>query len=162
LSLWKVLPVIAVVGALAAPAATAKPAAKKTIVQTAAADERFTTLVKLLKSAGLADALSSGRYTVFAPTDAAFAKVPKATLDALAADPAQLKAVLTYHVVKGSVPARKVVKLKSAKTLNGASVTIRVKKGTVYLNKTAKVTQADVKASNGVIHVINRVLLPPS
>ena len=162
MSLWKVLPVIAVVGALAAPAATAKPAAGKNIVQIASGDQRFTTLVTLVQSAGLAETLSSGRYTVFAPTDAAFAKVPKSTLDALASDPEQLKAVLTYHVVKGSVPASKVVKLKSAKTVNGARVAISVKRGAVYLNRTSKVTQADIKASNGIIHVINRVLLPPS
>lgn len=143
-----------------APAAT--PAATKTIVGVAAGDPRFSTLVKLVKSAGLATTLSKGSYTVFAPTNAAFAKVPKATLDALAADKAKLKAVLLYHVVKGRVPAAKVVKLSRAKTLEGSSVKIAVKGGKVYLNGSTRVTKTDVKASNGIIHVINGVLLPPA
>lgn len=151
----------AVAGA-ADPAPAAKPAASKTIVGVASGDKNFSTLVKLVKSAGLASTLSKGSYTVFAPTNAAFAKVPKATLDALAKDKAQLKAVLLYHVVKGKVPASKVVKLKSAKTLEGSSVKIAVKSGKVYLNGSTRVTKTDVKASNGVIHVINKVLLPPS
>jgi uncharacterized surface protein with fasciclin (FAS1) repeats len=157
----------AAVAAVGVPAAavsvpSAGAAGSKTIVDVAAGDKQFSTLVKLVKSAGLAKTLSSGKYTVFAPTNKAFAKVPKATLDALAKDKAQLKAVLLYHVVKGRVPASKVVKLKSAKTLNGARVKIKVRKGSVYLNGSTKVTKADVKASNGIIHVINRVLLPPS
>jgi uncharacterized surface protein with fasciclin (FAS1) repeats len=143
-------------------APAARPAAAKTIVGVAAGDPRFSTLVKLVKSAGLASTLSKGSYTVFAPTNAAFAKVPKATLNALAKDKAKLKAVLLYHVVKGRVPASKVVGLKSAKTLEGASVKIAVKGGKVYLNGSTQVTKTDVKASNGIIHVINRVLLPPS
>lgn len=144
------------------PAPAASPAATKTIVGVASSDKNFSTLVKLVKSAGLASTLSKGSYTVFAPTNAAFAKVPKATLDALAKDKAKLKAVLLYHVVKGRVPASKVVKLKSAKTLEGSSVKIAVKGGKVYLNGSTRVTKTDVKASNGVIHVINKVLLPPS
>ena len=104
---------------------------------------------------------TDGPFTVFAPTDAAFAKVPKATLDALAADPAKLKAVLLYHVISGSVPASDVVKLTSAKTVNGANVAIKVQDGTVFVNG-AKVVTPDVKASNGVIHVIDTVLLPPA
>jgi uncharacterized surface protein with fasciclin (FAS1) repeats len=145
-----------------APAPAAEAAASKTIVGVAAGDARFSTLVKLVKSAGLATTLSKGSYTVFAPTNAAFAKVPKATLNALAKDKAKLKAVLLYHVVKGKVPASKVVGLKSAKTLNGASVKISVKSGKVYLNGSTRVTKTDVMASNGVIHVINKVLLPPT
>jgi len=145
-----------------APAPKAAPAASKTIVGVAAGDPRFSTLVKLVKSAGLATTLSKGSYTVFAPTNAAFAKVPKATLDALGKDKAKLKAVLLYHVVKGRVPAAKVVKLSSARTLEGASVKIAVKSGKVYLNGKTRVTKTDVKASNGIIHVINGVLLPPS
>ena len=152
--------------ALAVPAASAAPAreaATPSIAAVATKTPQLSTLLMLVKKAGLAGTLSNpGAYTVFAPTNAAFAKVPKSTLDALAKDPAQLKAVLTYHVVKGSVPASKVVKLKSAKTVNGASVAISVRHGSVYLNKTSKVTQTDIKASNGIIHVINRVLLPPS
>ncbi len=98
----------------------------------------------------------AGPFTVFAPTDAAFAKVPKATLDALAADPAKLKSVLLYHVVAGRAPATDVVKLTSAKTLEGRSVAIKVVDGSVFLDG-AKVTTPDVTTSNGVIHVIDSV-----
>src|SRR4051794_26467189 len=154
-----VLAAVAVAAVVALPAQAAK---RKTIVGVAAGDSRFSTLVDLVKSAGLAKTLSSGSYTVFAPTNKAFAKVPKKTLNALAKDKAMLKAVLLYHVVKGRVPASKVVGLTSAKTVNGASVKIAVRKGKVYLNGNARVTQTDVKASNGVIHVINRVLIPPA
>ncbi|MCA1678062.1 MAG: fasciclin domain-containing protein [Actinobacteria bacterium] len=130
------------------------------MVQTAQAAGQFKTLATLLKQAGLAQTLSgTGPYTVFAPTDAAFAKVPKATLTALANDKAQLKAVLLYHVVKGRVGSKQVVKLNSAKTLNGQVVRIKVASGSAYVNN-AKVTKPDVRASNGVIHVINRVLIP--
>jgi uncharacterized surface protein with fasciclin (FAS1) repeats len=161
---------LAVAGAVAAPiaataasaSAPAQSAKTKTIVGVAAGDPQFSTLVKLVKSAGLAETLSKGSYTVFAPTNAAFAKVPKATLTALGKDKAKLKAVLLYHVVKGRVPASKVVTLKSAKTLNGASVKISIKGRSVYLNGSTKVTKTDIKASNGIIHVINKVLLPPS
>src|SRR5690348_7658492 len=124
------LAVVVAAAALLAPAvASAAPNKSKNIVQVASSDPQFSTLVKLVKAAGLADTLSKGSYTVFAPTNAAFKKVPKATLDKLAADPAMLKQVLLYHVVKGEVPASKVVKLKSAKTLEGASVKIAVKGG---------------------------------
>jgi len=98
---------------------------------------------------------------VFAPTDAAFKKVPKKTLDALLRNKAKLKAVLLYHVVSGEVTAADVVKLSSAKTLEGKNVRIRVAGSKVFVND-AKVTTADVKASNGVIHVVNRVLIPPA
>ena len=149
--------------ASAAPAAPAAPTMGGTnIVQTAVGAKQFTTLVALVKKAGLVGALSGkGPLTVFAPTDAAFAKVPKATLDALAKNPAQLKAVLLYHVVSGKVTAADVVKLTSAKTLEGASVMISVKAGKVFIDK-AQVVTADVMASNGVIHVINSVILPPA
>jgi uncharacterized surface protein with fasciclin (FAS1) repeats len=150
------------VAASSSAAPPARDAGGKNIVQVAQSAGTFKTLVSLVKQAGLAKALSGGRYTVFAPTDAAFAKVPKSTLNALGKDKAKLKAVLLYHVVKGRVPASKVVTLKSAKTLNGASVKIRVKGGKVYLNGSTRVTATDVKASNGIIHVINKVLLPPS
>jgi uncharacterized surface protein with fasciclin (FAS1) repeats len=144
----------------AGPAAPAK--AQANIVQTAVKAGEFKTLVSLLKSAGLASTLAGkGPFTVFAPTDAAFAKVPKATLTALGKDKAQLKAVLLYHVVKGNVTASKVVKLTSAPTLNGKSVSIRTKSGSVFVGG-AKVTTADVKTSNGTIHIINRVLIPPA
>ena len=137
-------------------------APKKNIVQTAAAARQFSTLVKLVKSAGLVGALSGKqKLTVFAPTNAAFDRVPKKTLDKLAHDKKLLKAVLLYHVVKGEVLAKQVVKLHSAKTLNGAKLKIRLRNGSVFVNQ-ARVTKADVLASNGVIHVINAVLIPPS
>ncbi|HTZ05547.1 MAG TPA: fasciclin domain-containing protein [Gaiellaceae bacterium] len=147
-----------------ASAAPAKPAApsQKNIVQTAVAAGQFKTLVSLVKQAGLAGALSGpGPLTVFAPTDAAFAKVPKATLAALAKNKAQLKAVLLYHVVKGKVTASQASMLTSATTLEGASVPIRVSGTKVYVGG-AQVIKADVMASNGVIHVINKVLIPPA
>jgi uncharacterized surface protein with fasciclin (FAS1) repeats len=154
------LPVAAAASASApTPAQSSKT---KTIVGVAAGDPQFSTLVKLVKSAGLAGTLSKGSYTVFAPTNAAFAKVPKATLTALGKDEAKLRAVLLYHVVQGRVPASKVVKLSTAKTLNGASVKIAVRGKSVYLNGSTKVVKTDVRASNGIIHVIDKVLLPPS
>jgi uncharacterized surface protein with fasciclin (FAS1) repeats len=148
--------------ALAAPAPEATTAPKQNIVGTAAAAGSFTTLLTLAKQAGLVGALSGpGKLTVFAPTDAAFKKVPKATLAKLGKDRALLRRVLLYHVVKGSVPAAKVVGLRSAKTLAGPSVRIRVTGKTVRVN-TARVVKADVKATNGIIHVVDRVLIPPA
>ena len=130
-------------------------------MQVAASNPQFSTLVSLVKKAGLVSALEApGKLTVFAPTNAAFAAVPKATLAKLAANKALLIKVLEYHVVKGEVLASQVVKLHSAKTLEGASVAIRVSGSSVYVNS-AKVIKTNVKASNGVIHVINGVLLPP-
>ncbi len=137
------------------------------IVGVAASDPQFSTLVSLVKKAGLVGALSGkGKLTVFAPNNAAFAKVPKATLDALGKDKALLRSVLTYHVVKGAVPASTVVTLnnKTVKTLNGATVKVRITgkvKKSVYVNG-SKVLKTDIAASNGVIHVINRVLIPPA
>jgi uncharacterized surface protein with fasciclin (FAS1) repeats len=132
------------------------------LVATATAAGKFTTLTMLLKRAGLVSALKQpGPYTVFAPTDAAFKKVPKKTLKALLANKAKLKAVLLYHVVSGKVTAADVVKLHSAKTLNGKKVRIHVANSTVFVNN-AKVVKADVMATNGVIHVVNRVLIPPA
>jgi transforming growth factor-beta-induced protein len=137
-----------------------KAAPAKNLVQTAVAAGKFKTLASLLKKAGLAGALEGkGPFTVFAPTDEAFAKVPKATLAALAKNKAKLRAVLLYHVVKGKVTAAQAMKLRSAKTLNGKSLAIRVVGGKVIVGG-ATVIKADVNASNGVIHVINRVLLP--
>ncbi len=153
--------------ALAAAPASARPdtaaaaaAAKPNIVETAVAAGNFTTLVSLVKQAGLAETLSAkGPYTVFAPTDAAFKKVPKKTLKALGKDKAKLKAVLLYHVAAGRLAAKRVVKRSSIKTLNGKRVKIRVRDQNVFVNR-SKVVTADVRASNGVIHVINRVLIP--
>ena len=116
----------------------------------------------LVGQAGLAETLATGgTFTVFAPTDAAFAKVPKKTLATLAANPEQLKAVLLYHVAKGELRAKKVVKRSSIKTLNGARVKVKVRRGSVKVNN-ARILKTNVDASNGVIHVINRVLIPPT
>jgi uncharacterized surface protein with fasciclin (FAS1) repeats len=146
-----------------APRAEAAPVAGKTIVQTAVASGQFETLVALVKKAGLAGALSgSGKLTVFAPTDAAFRKVPKATLAKLGRDRELLKSVLLYHVAKGNVKAAQVIKLKSVPTLNGKRVRIAVRGGMVYLNGTSRVVKADIGASNGTIHAIDRVLIPAS
>jgi len=156
----------AVLLAAAAPLTYAQPAAKPSsasanIVQTAVAAGKFKTLVALLKQSGLAGTLQGkGPFTVFAPTDAAFAKVPKSTLSALAKDMARLRAVLLYHVAAGRVTAAKVVSLKSVKTLNGQSVKVQVSHGTVTVGG-ARVIATDIAASNGVIHVIDKVLIPP-
>src|SRR4051812_3364646 len=151
------------VTAVLAPSVSARPTAGESdIVTTAVNNGSFKTLASLLGAAGLVDTLKGpGPFTVLAPTDEAFAKVPKATLDALAADPAKLKAVLLYHVIAGNVPSSEVVKLTSAKTVNGASVAIKVDGGSVFVNN-AKVIIPDVQASNGLIHVIDTVLLPPA
>ncbi len=134
--------------------------AKKDIVETAVAAGKFDTLTALLKEAGLVKTLKGkGPYTVFAPTDKAFSKVPKATLDALAKDKAKLRSVLLYHVAKGKLTAKKVVKRKSIKTLNGQRVRVKVRSDKVFVGG-ARVVTPDVRASNGVIHVINEVLIP--
>ena len=153
---------VAVSAAVAAPAGAAQPTAAKqaNIVKTAQKAGQFKTLVSLVKRAGLAKTLSGkGPYTVFAPTDAAFKKVPKRTLNALAKDRAKLRAVLLYHVAQGRVTSKQVVNLTSAPTLNGKSVSITTRGGNVFVGG-AKVVKPDVRASNGVIHVINRVLIP--
>ena len=151
---------VAVVGGTASARTDASSQANANIVKTAVAAGQFKTLASLLQQAGLARTLQGkGPFTVFAPTDAAFAKVPKSTLNALAKDRAKLRAVLLYHVVKGKVTAAKVVKLRAAKTLNGQRVAIRVNAGNVKVGG-ARVTTPDVMASNGVIHVIDRVLIP--
>jgi len=130
------------------------------IVDTAVAAGSFTTLATALQAAGLVDTpKGDGPFTVFPPTDAAFAKLPAGTLEALLADPAKLRAVLTYHVVPGRVTAADVATLSSAATVQGAPIAIDTSMG-IRVND-AHVTQADVMASNGVIHVIDTVLLPP-
>ncbi len=148
---------------LVAPSvATAQMAAPaKNIVTVAVENGNFKTLAAALTAAGLVQTLQGpGPFTVFAPTDAAFAKLPAGTVEALLADKAKLTAILTYHVVAGKVEAKDVVKLTSATTVNGAAVTIKVVDGKVLINN-ATVTAADVQASNGVIHVIDTVILPP-
>jgi transforming growth factor-beta-induced protein len=134
-----------------------------TIAEVAAADGRFTTLVAALKAAGLVDTLNgAGPFTVFAPTDDAFKKLPAGTVDTLLKPENldKLKSILLYHVVSGKVMADQVVMLPSAKTAQGEDVKITVKDGKVYLNDNVQVVVTDVPASNGVIHVIDGVLLP--
>ncbi len=153
-----------VASAVIAPVSAAPSAPRQDITQIAASSPQFSTLVSLLKKAGLVGALKQGNYTVFAPTNAAFAKLPKSTLAAVGKDRELLKTVLTYHVVKGKVPAAKVVTLngKSVKTLSGQSVKVTVRGGKVFLNGSTRVTKTDVLATNGVIHVIDKVLIPSS
>ncbi|MBG1264797.1 fasciclin domain-containing protein [Nostoc commune] len=129
------------------------------IVDTAANNGSFNTLVAAIKAAGLVDTLKGpGPFTVFAPTDEAFNKLPAGTVDALLKDIPKLKKILTYHVVSGKVLAADVVKLKSAKTVEGSDVKIDASNG-VKIND-ATVATADVAADNGVIHVIDTVLIP--
>jgi len=135
---------------------------KKDIVDTAVAAGDFGTLAAALQAAGLVDTLKSeGPFTVFAPTDEAFAKLPAGTVDNLLKpeNKDQLTAILTYHVVGGEVTAEQVVGLTSATTVNGADIAIAVKDGKVHIND-AMVTTADIMTSNGVIHVIDSVLIP--
>jgi len=156
----KLFSLTAALAAAAVLVATPARAAEKDIVDTAVGAGNFTTLAKLLTDAGLVATLKGpGPFTVFAPTDEAFAKVPKATLEALAQDKAKLTAVLTYHVVPGKVMAADVVKLKEAKTVQGQSVKISLMGSTVMVDN-AHVTKTDIMASNGVIHVIDSVILP--
>ncbi len=166
----KSLRTIALAAALAVPSTlTAQEAqgysespamAKGDILETAAAAGSFTTLAKAIEAAGLTETLKGeGPFTVFAPTDEAFAKLPKGTVDALLKDKAKLTAILTYHVVPGSVMSKNVAGMSSAKTVNGQELSIEAKGGKVLIDK-ATVTQADIAASIGVIHVIDRVLMP--
>lgn len=144
--------------AMEGPAATAP----KDIIETAAAAGTFNTLAQALTAAGLVETLKGdGPFTVLAPTDEAFAKIPAKDLQALLADKAALTKVLTYHVIAGNVPSSQVSTMNAAKTLEGTDVTIKMVDGKVVLNGVSTVTGADVMASNGVIHVINTVLMPP-
>jgi uncharacterized surface protein with fasciclin (FAS1) repeats len=141
-------------------ACSAFAASAADIVDTAVAAGSFTTLVTALKAAGLVDTLKgAGPFTVFAPNDEAFAKLPAGTVDALLKDPEKLKKILTYHVVAGKVMASAVVKMKSAKTLEGSYAKITVKGSTVMIDN-AKVLKTDIVCDNGVIHVIDTVLMP--
>ncbi len=133
----------------------------KNIVETAAGSDQFKTLVAAVKAAGLVETLQgAGPFTVFAPTDAAFAKLPAGTVEGLLKDLPKLKRVLTYHVVAGKVMAKDVAAVKSAKTVQGGDLQVHVNHGVKINNAT--VTTADIEASNGVIHVIDTVLLPAS
>lgn len=135
---------------------------KKDIVDTAVSAGSFNTLVAAVKAAELVDTLKGeGPFTVFAPTDDAFAKLPEGTLDDLLKpeNKDKLKSILTYHVVSGKVMAKDVMTMKEAKTVNGANVMVSMEADTVMIDN-AKVVQADVECSNGVIHVIDTVILP--
>jgi uncharacterized surface protein with fasciclin (FAS1) repeats len=139
-------------------------AESKDIVDTAVAAGSFKTLAKALQAADLVDTLKgAGPFTVFAPTDEAFSKLPAGTLEGLLKpeNKAKLQAILKYHVVSGKVPASKVVTMNSATTVEGSAVRIASKNGSVTVND-ARVVTADVEASNGIIHVIDTVILPPA
>lgn len=152
------------VATLTATVAAAQSAPRRAptadLVETAVAAGSFTTLAAALQAAGLVDVLKGdGPFTVFAPTDAAFAKLPAGTVEALLKDKAKLTAILTYHVVPGNVKAADVVKLTGARTVQGQEVAITVRNGKVMINN-ATVTQTDIVARNGTIHVIDTVILP--
>ena len=160
-TLW-VGAVVALVVTSSFHASVKAQAATADIVDTAVAAGSFKTLAAALQAAGLVETLKGkGPFTVFAPTDAAFAKLPAGTVDDLLkpANKAKLVAILTYHVVPGKVMAAQAATLTSAKTVNGASLTIRATDGKVMIDN-ATVTATDIAASNGVIHVIDTVLLP--
>lgn len=158
LSLALILSVPAVLAHASEPG-KATHRAKADIVDTAVSAGSFKTLAAALQAAGLVETLKGkGPFTVFAPTDEAFAKLPAGTVEALLQDIPKLKAILTYHVVAGQVEAKDVVKLAKATTVNGQEVTIGTSGG-VTIND-AKVIKADIQATNGVIHVIDTVLLP--
>jgi len=131
----------------------------KNIVETAMDAGSFKTLVSAVKAAGLADTLSGpGPFTVFAPNDAAFSKIPKRQLDDLLKDPKRLRSVLTYHVVNGRISSSDVSKMHSARTVQGQDLSIDSSRGVMISD--ARVIQKDIRCSNGVIHVIDKVLMP--
>ncbi len=143
-------------------AAAAEAPAPKDIIETAVAAGTFNTLAQALTAAGLVETLKgAGPFTVLAPTDEAFAKIPAKDLEALLADKDALTKVLTYHVIAGNVPASTVTTLTEATTVEGSKITIKVVDGKVMLNDASEVTATDIAATNGVIHVINTVLMPP-
>jgi uncharacterized surface protein with fasciclin (FAS1) repeats len=160
------LTIAALALALVAPSLSAqqmgaRPAAPtKNIVTVAVENGNFTVLARALTAAGLVETLQGpGPFTVFAPTDAAFAKLPAGTVDALLRDIPRLRSILTYHVVAGKVEAKDVVNLTTANTVQGSAISIHVMNGKVMINDATVVT-ADVQASNGVIHVIDTVIMP--
>jgi uncharacterized surface protein with fasciclin (FAS1) repeats len=154
--------VVGVAAAVILAGAARVEAQNRDIVDTAVAAGQFKTLAAALQAAGLVDTLKgAGPFTVFAPTDEAFAKLPKGTVEDLLKpeNKAKLTAVLTYHVVPGKVMAADVVKVKEAKTVQGGSLKVATNGGTVTVDN-AKVVKTDIAASNGVIHVIDTVVLP--
>ena len=154
--------VVGLVGVLTFGLLTARAADSKDIVDTAVSAGSFKTLAKALDAAGLVQTLKgSGPFTVFAPTDEAFAKLPAGTLEQLLKpeQKAQLQRILTYHVISGKVMAADVVKMRSAKAVSGDTITVTTRDGKVQVDK-ANVVKTDIAASNGVIHVIDAVILP--
>jgi uncharacterized surface protein with fasciclin (FAS1) repeats len=155
----KLMMLAAAVALAASPLAVQAEHHEKDIVDTAVAAGSFKTLATALQAAGLVETLKGeGPFTVFAPTDEAFAKIPESDLEALLADKTKLTKVLTYHVVPGKVTAADVVKLSSAKTVEGQSIKIDTSSGVKVDG--ANVTQTDIMATHGVIHVIDAVILP--
>jgi uncharacterized surface protein with fasciclin (FAS1) repeats len=149
-----------ILGLLLAGVAGTQAQGTQDIVDTAVAAGSFKTLVKAVQEAGLVQTLKgTGPFTVFAPTDEAFAKLPAGTLDALLKDKPKLSSILTYHVVPGRVLAADVMKMKSAKTVNGQEISITMKDGAVMVDN-ARVIRTDILTTNGVIHVIDAVILP--
>ena len=147
-------------GALTMPSDTTATAGTRSVIATATAAGSFNTFVAAIKTAGLTETLEGkGPYTVFAPTDAAFAKLPKDKLDALLKDQAKLKAILTYHVLPGAFNAAQLVKLNSAQTLNGKMLKIVSKDGKLWADK-GQVSLTDMSATNGDVYAIDTVLLP--
>jgi len=143
------------------PATTMSSSTKPTIVGVASADPQFSTLVSAVTAAGLVDTLNGkGPFTVFAPTNDAFAKIPEDQLQAILADKDKLTKILTYHVLSGKVLSKNLKKKQTVDTVEGSPVTILAKKSGVTVDG-AKVVKADIKTSNGVIHVIDTVILPP-
>ena len=152
------------IGGLALVTSAAATTSEKNIVDTAVAAGSFNTLVKAVQAADLAATLEGpGPFTVFAPTDQAFAKLPPGTLESLLKpeNKEKLRAILTYHVVAGELDASQVAKLNSVKTVEGAKLKIAEKNGSVMVDN-AKVVKADIQTSNGIIHVIDAVMLPPN
>ena len=153
---------VLVFGVAASGSTQAYPSSQKDIVETAASAGSFNTLARAIEAAGLVETLKGdGPFTVFAPTDEAFAKLPEGTLEELLKpeNKDKLRAILTYHVVEGEVTATEVVKQSSARTVSGKDLEVSVDGGTVMVDD-AKVIKTDVMASNGVIHVIDTVILP--
>jgi len=155
-----VLLALATAPAFAGSCGSHSTTASNNIVETAVSAGSFNTLVAAVQAADLTDTLAGdGPYTVFAPTDDAFAKLPEGTVEALLANPDQLREILLYHVVPGRVTASQVVTLSSATTAQGTDVAIMIAGGSVMINN-ATVTATDIETSNGVIHVIDTVILP--
>jgi len=159
--LKRFIAVMVAAAVMAGPAAATAAAPEKNIVQTAVAAGKFDTLVKLVKRAGLARTLSGNtEYTVFAPTDRAFSKVPRATLNKLMNNRRLLRKVLLYHVIVGKRNARSLIRFPNPQTAEGSRVKITTKGRKAYVNG-RRILLTDVRASNGIIHAIGGVLIPP-